>query len=60
MSGQHDMRKVMEFPTEWTMPDPAGNRDNSPEEENSVPQQSPAVTPAKDQPSLAAGSASGK
>lgn len=28
-SGRHVMRKAMEFPTEWTMPDPAEDCDNT-------------------------------
>jgi len=51
------MRKVMEFPTEWTMPDPAEDADTKPEERVAASQQPRAATP-KDEIRMAGGAVS--
>jgi hypothetical protein len=53
------MRKPMEFPTEWTMPDPAEDRDISLDEQAAAPPPAQAAAPVKDAVPIVAGVASG-
>jgi hypothetical protein len=52
------MRKPMEFPTEWTMPDPAEDREVSLDEQAAALPPAQAGGPVKDEGPLVAGVAS--
>jgi hypothetical protein len=52
------MRKPMEFPTEWTLPDPAEDLDLSVNEETEAPPEPQAAVPEEQETTLAAGAAS--